>query len=257
MNITPADPAEQWGHLLNGLSVSVREAVLASLRHSADSGWPATTDSVQLLVAYAEGRIDSRTYAAETLRVLGLDRPAPAPTHQTAPEPSTYQRPYVEPAAPSAYDTGAPERVSTYASSYVAADSSFPDYSRDYTASYEPPLPPAAPRPDYGAAYDSLFTPRQEAPAPPAPLRRSYDTGRQSRYDTGRQPRFEPASSYAAEYSATPDMGLPQYAPEPSRSPVPPPKPHEVSRESAVQAYVNGRISVEEFLRVSGSRHQR
>lgn len=72
------DPAQQWAHLLEELPVKSRHAVAESLRHYARSGWTDSVESVQLIVDYAAGRIDSGTYATETLKLLGVDQ-APGP----------------------------------------------------------------------------------------------------------------------------------------------------------------------------------
>lgn len=47
-----------------------REAVIAALRHSADTGWPASGDAVGLLVSYALSEITAREYAERILPQL-------------------------------------------------------------------------------------------------------------------------------------------------------------------------------------------
>jgi len=66
------DPAVEWADLLHELSGRRLDAVVAALRHSAGSGWPASRESVASLVAYAQGRISADEYAAQTLVALGL-----------------------------------------------------------------------------------------------------------------------------------------------------------------------------------------
>lgn len=65
------NPEHEWADLLRGLSLPQRKAVLSTLQQSAVSGWPATREAVESLVAYAAGRITSKEYAAQTLVALG------------------------------------------------------------------------------------------------------------------------------------------------------------------------------------------
>jgi hypothetical protein len=97
MTIQTQDPAVQWADLLHELSGARRDAAIAALRHSANSGWPASRASVVSLVAYAQGRITAAEYAARTLVDLGLAdaQTAPAllravstPAPQSAPAPT-------------------------------------------------------------------------------------------------------------------------------------------------------------------------
>jgi len=71
----------QWAEQLARLPGARRDAVTAALRHSQDTGWPASQEAVSLLVAYALGEITSGDYAAGILRSLGaaseIGRPAP------------------------------------------------------------------------------------------------------------------------------------------------------------------------------------
>lgn len=94
------DPAETWSRQLDRLAGVRRDAVVAALRHSAETGWPASQDAVELLVRYALGEISARDYAAGIVGTLGIvtDRDAardaepvraagePPPTHTRAPE---------------------------------------------------------------------------------------------------------------------------------------------------------------------------
>ena len=66
------DPAAAHSDLLQGLTPPQRDAVVAGIRHSAASGWPASRASVSSLVAYAMGRITSREYAVQILVALGF-----------------------------------------------------------------------------------------------------------------------------------------------------------------------------------------
>lgn len=72
MTTQTQDPAEQWADLLRELTGRRRDAAVSALRHSAASGWPASRESVVSLIAYAQGRITARDYAAQTLISLGL-----------------------------------------------------------------------------------------------------------------------------------------------------------------------------------------
>jgi hypothetical protein len=80
------DPATQWSAELGRLDARRRDAVVAALRHSAATGWPAGRAAVELLVAYAIGEITPRAYATGILQTLGIhdhtiDEPsAPAPS---------------------------------------------------------------------------------------------------------------------------------------------------------------------------------
>jgi hypothetical protein len=65
------DPSLEHADLLQELTASQREVVAAALRQSASAGWPASRESVRILVAYARGRISSREYAAQILVALG------------------------------------------------------------------------------------------------------------------------------------------------------------------------------------------
>jgi hypothetical protein len=96
MTTQTQDPADQWADLLQELTGRRRNAAVSALRQSAMTGWPASRESVASLVAYAQGRISSREYAAQTLVSLGLAdahtapqllRAAaePEPTHHYAP----------------------------------------------------------------------------------------------------------------------------------------------------------------------------
>jgi hypothetical protein len=78
------DPAQRWAQLLDGLTGRRREAVLEALRASEEQGFPATADGVRFLVAYAEGRISARQYAARMLDSLGLVPPPPEPSHPSS-----------------------------------------------------------------------------------------------------------------------------------------------------------------------------
>lgn len=70
--MTPTyDPGTEWADLLDGLTAKQRQAVIDALRHSAESGWPASRGAVLNLVAYAEGRITAKQYAAQMLVELG------------------------------------------------------------------------------------------------------------------------------------------------------------------------------------------
>jgi hypothetical protein len=79
MTTQTQDPADQWADLLHELSARRREAAVSALRHSSTSGWPASRESVLSLVAYAQGRITSGEYAAQTLVSLGLSDAHSAP----------------------------------------------------------------------------------------------------------------------------------------------------------------------------------
>ncbi len=65
------DPAAQWADLLRHLAPVRREAVVAALRNSSSSGWPAPHATVLSLVAYAQGEISAQQYAAQVLVALG------------------------------------------------------------------------------------------------------------------------------------------------------------------------------------------
>ncbi len=82
------DPARRWSSQLEGLFGRRRESVLKALRNSVDSGYPANSDGVRILVAYAQGQISARQYVAQILESLGFVPPAytPAPVVR-APEP--------------------------------------------------------------------------------------------------------------------------------------------------------------------------
>ena len=66
------DPAAAHSDLLRELTSPQRDAVVAALRHSAASGWPASRASVSSLVAYTKGQITSREYAVQILVGLGF-----------------------------------------------------------------------------------------------------------------------------------------------------------------------------------------
>ncbi|NRQ49443.1 hypothetical protein [Aeromicrobium stalagmiti] len=72
MTLEQQDLARQWAHHLSGLDPTRRAAVLQALQHSSDTGWPASEQSVRLLVAYADGEITARDYAAGILASMGL-----------------------------------------------------------------------------------------------------------------------------------------------------------------------------------------
>jgi hypothetical protein len=65
------DPSLEHADLLQELTARQREAVTSALRQSVSSGWPASRESVRILVAYAQGRISSQEYAAQILAALG------------------------------------------------------------------------------------------------------------------------------------------------------------------------------------------
>ncbi len=65
------DPAKQWSGHLARLDGARRDAVIAALRHSAETGWPASGEAVALLAAYATGEISARDYADGILASLG------------------------------------------------------------------------------------------------------------------------------------------------------------------------------------------
>ena len=88
------DPGLRLSALLEGLFGRRRDAVSAALRHSAESGYPASTEGVRLLVAYAQGHISSRQYAVRILAALSWATSAAVPS---APVPSAQLR--VEPMA--------------------------------------------------------------------------------------------------------------------------------------------------------------
>lgn len=90
------DTVQQWLPLLEELPAKGRDAVAQSLCQHAGAGRTDTVESVRLLVAYAAGRIDSRTYAKATLKTLGFDpvdcrfdEPVPAPAVQIERPPAT------------------------------------------------------------------------------------------------------------------------------------------------------------------------
>lgn len=84
----------QWSGHLSRLDGRRRDAVVAALRHSADSGWPASSEAVELLVSYAVGEITARDYADGILAALGgqdggiaaLELPPAAPSAYVAAE---------------------------------------------------------------------------------------------------------------------------------------------------------------------------
>ncbi|MCW2752347.1 MAG: hypothetical protein JWR83_3457 [Aeromicrobium sp.] len=101
MAIHTQDPAVEWADLLQELVGKRRDAAVSALRQSAESGWPASRESVITLVAYAQGRITADEYAVQTLVSLGLAdaRTAPlllrevaAPAPQPTPEPVPLRR---------------------------------------------------------------------------------------------------------------------------------------------------------------------
>ncbi len=88
------DPALQWSGHLGRLEGIRRDGVIAALRHSADAGWPASGEAVELLVSYALGEITARDYAAGILaalsrqdgRIAPLDPPPAATSGDVADE---------------------------------------------------------------------------------------------------------------------------------------------------------------------------
>ena len=107
-----SDPADQWAHLLDGVVGARRDAVVDALRHSADSGCPATDDGVRLLVAYAEGEISAQDYAVNMLVSLGLNRPAePQPAPPAGPQPEPVLEPALVRAASRSSDEPSPVPV--------------------------------------------------------------------------------------------------------------------------------------------------
>lgn len=98
---TSPDPATEWAGHLNRLDGARRDAVVAALRHSAATGWPASEAGVELLVAYALGEITSQQYARGLMRSWGGSQPGPAvesvaPRAQRPPPPP---EPVAEPVA--------------------------------------------------------------------------------------------------------------------------------------------------------------
>lgn len=92
---------------------------MTALRRSASTGWPASRDGVELLVAYALGEITSQQYVAGILRSWGVTlrtrvsgaalppavpEPPPEPAPEVVPEPSPARMPREE--AVHAYVTG-------------------------------------------------------------------------------------------------------------------------------------------------------
>lgn len=78
------DPAQRWAHLLDGLDGRRRESVVEALQASEEQGFPATAEGVSILVAYAQGKISARQYAARMLDSLGLIPRPPEPTHPSS-----------------------------------------------------------------------------------------------------------------------------------------------------------------------------
>jgi hypothetical protein len=93
---TPPDPAIEWAGHLQRLGRAHRDAVVASLRHSASIGWPASERGVELLIAYALGEITARGYADGIVRSwdTSLDV-VDVPGEPPAPEPSAPEPPPV------------------------------------------------------------------------------------------------------------------------------------------------------------------
>jgi len=67
-----SDPAVQWAGQLARLDELRHQAVVAALRHSDATGWPASGEAVALLVSYALGEITARDYATGILHSLGV-----------------------------------------------------------------------------------------------------------------------------------------------------------------------------------------
>jgi len=65
------DPAHRWSTLLDGLNRRQRDAMVAALRQSDESGFPATAEGVRILVAYAQGQITAQQYATQMSIALG------------------------------------------------------------------------------------------------------------------------------------------------------------------------------------------
>lgn len=86
---------------LDRLSPSQRRAVTEALRHSHDTGRPASDEAALLLIAYAAGRIDAREYARQILVSLGA-----APAAPLAPEPE-----WSEPSAPTTRSSASVEAL--------------------------------------------------------------------------------------------------------------------------------------------------
>lgn len=74
----------QWAAHLSRLEGTRRDAVIAALRHSDATGWPAPGEAVELLVSYALGEITAHDYATGILHTLGMDDRA-SRTHPVAP----------------------------------------------------------------------------------------------------------------------------------------------------------------------------
>lgn len=85
------ESAQRWAPLLHGLHGRRRESVVEALRASVDQGYPASAEGVRTLVAYAQGQISARQYAARMLELLqfiptpSVQTPAPAPVWAPAP----------------------------------------------------------------------------------------------------------------------------------------------------------------------------
>lgn len=88
MSNTPGDTLQPWAQLADRLSTPVREVVMSLLHRSADAGRPLTDEGARVLVAYAAGHIDARTYATRTLTVLGFEPAYTATYSSEAPKAS-------------------------------------------------------------------------------------------------------------------------------------------------------------------------
>lgn len=111
------DPAAEWSALLDRLDGVRRDAVVRALRRSASTGWPASRDGVELLVAYALGEITSQQHVAGLLRSWGvpvrtrsngvvprrhLPEPQPAPQPESERDPEAEVEPEPRPEQPPA-----------------------------------------------------------------------------------------------------------------------------------------------------------
>lgn len=151
MTIQTQDPAVLWADLLQELVGPRLEATVAALRHSANSGWPASRESVVSLIAYAQGRIGSMEYAAQTLVALGLAdvqtaaallrmvrAPAPPPTSALPTQPTTIDAGVGAEFLFGGSERGAPDQPAlgagySAAETYLAGRSSTEDFLRGRT----------------------------------------------------------------------------------------------------------------------------